>query len=74
MPESMNEVILDETQQQEVTGTGLVETTPDETVDALQKPFTEYSVVELLLLIIVILMLVSSLMKLFMRSWGFPEW
>lgn len=68
------EIVLDETQAQEVENTGIVEVTEPAAVTAWTKPFTEYSVSEFLLLILVVLYITNSVFKLFNRKWGFPEW
>lgn len=43
-------------------------------VSALEKPFVEYSVAEILVLLILIIISISFVLPLFTRKWGFSEW
>lgn len=47
---------------------------PISEVSAWEKPFTDYSVCEFLLLVLVILVQIDLIIALFLRKWGFPEW
>lgn len=66
-------VEFEEHAETETNETTLSESTISE-VSAWEKPFTDYSVCEFLLLLLVILVQIDLIIALFLRKWGFPEW